>query len=262
MNVVVTVKHVADPNIPPASLQRDTTGTRIIPPFESQLVMNGYDANALEEALRLREQYGGRVTAISMGDGSCHETLRRALAMGADAAFLVDPEDWPANDSAGTAVALSAAVRKLGSFDLVLCGRQASDTDAGQVPQCLAEILNLPAVTPVSRIEQCDGKSLIVHRIGEGGYQRIRVELPALLGISSEINEPRYPPLRGIMAAKRAMIPAWTAAQLSLEPVSARVELKSLRMQERGERADLVRGSSGAEIGIALANKLYEEGLL
>ena len=115
--------------------------------------MNGYDANALEAAIQLKEAHGGRITAVCLGDDTSRNTLKRALAMGADAAVLLNDPAWLNLDSAGTAHVLAAAIRKSGAFDLVLCGRQASDTDGGQVLYWLAEALGLPAVGPVSKIE-------------------------------------------------------------------------------------------------------------
>ena len=163
--------------------------------------MNGYDANALEAALQLREQHGGRVTAVCLGDDTSRDTLKRALAMGADAAVLLNDPAWLNLDSAGIGAVLAAAMRKIGAFDLVLCGRQASDTDGGQVLYWLAE--SARARRGISGVEDRSGRggSLTVQRLSEDGFQRLRVALPALLGISSEINEPRMPSLKGTMAA-------------------------------------------------------------
>ena len=224
--------------------------------------MNGYDANALEEALRLREKHGGRVTAVSLGDDSSRESLKRAVAMGADSVVLLNDPNWLHADSAGVAQVLAAAIRKIGNFDLILCGRQASDTDGGQVLHWIAEMLDLPAISPVAKIEEVDGCNLTVHRLIEDGYQRLRVELPALLGISSEINEPRYPPPRGVMKAERILISGWKASDLGFEEFPAKVQLRQLQIQLRTSNAELIEGSSGAEQGAALADKLHELGLI
>ena len=262
MNIIVTVKQVADPNIPPSHIELDPEGKRIISPFGVPPVMNGYDANALEAALALRGKHGGRITAIGLGDDSSREALKAAVAMGADSAVLLNDPDWLHADSAGVGRALAAAIRKIGSFDLVLCGRQASDTDGGQVLHWIAEALDLPAVSPVTRIEEVDGGKLTVHRLIEDGYQRLCVELPALLGVSSEINEPRHASVRGTMAAGRALIPGWKASDLGVQPAQPKVELRQLQIQVRTSRAELVDGASGAEQGAALADKLHELGLL
>ncbi len=104
--------------------------------------------------------------------------------------------------------------------------------------------------------------SVTVHRLVEDGYQRLRVELPALLGISSEINEPRFPPMRGIMAAGRAMIPGWKASDLGVQAAASKVELRKLQIQLRTSKAEFIAGSSAAERGAALANRLHELGLV
>ena len=262
MNIVVTVKHVVDPNLPPSYVSLDASARRIVSPFGVQPVMNGYDANALEAALKLRETHGGRVTAVCLGDDASRGTLKHALSMGADAAVLLNDAAWLDLDSAGVGRVLAAAIGKIGAFDLVLCGRQASDTDGGQVLYWIAEALGLVAVCPVSRIEAMEEGSMIVHRLMEEGLQRVRVRLPALLGISSELNEPRAPSLKGTMIAGRTLVPAWKASDLDLPAFQTRVELRSLEIQIRTSRATLIEGENAAAKGMALANKLHEEGLI
>jgi len=262
MNIVVTVKHVVDPNLPPSYISLDAAGRKIVSPFGVQPVMNGYDANALEAALKLRETHGGRVTAVCLGDDGSRGTLKHALAMGADSALLLNDAAWLDLDSAGVGRVLAAAIQKIGGFDLVLCGRQASDTDGGQVLYWIAEALGLAAVCPVSKIEAMEGDCMIVHRLLEEGLQRVRIRLPALLGISSELNEPRAPSLKGTMIAGRTLVPAWKASDLDLPALQAKVELRSLEIQIRTSRATLIEGESAAAKGMALANKLHEEGLI
>src|SRR5207244_5510757 len=138
------------------------------------------------------------------------------------------------------ALTLATAIKKLDHFDLVLCGRQASDTDGGQVHLGVASHLGLPAISPVQKIDDASAESLVAERIVEDGYQRLRIRLPALLGISSEINEPRYPPLKGIMAAGRAQIPVWTAADLGLATSAAKVQLRRLYVETREARVELI----------------------
>jgi electron transfer flavoprotein beta subunit len=262
MNIVVTVKHVIDPNLPPSYIDIDAGGKRIVSPFGVPPVMNGYDANALEAALKLKELHGGRVTAVCLGDDTSRATLKRALAMGADAAVLLNDPAWLDLDSAGIAEVIAVAIRKAGGCDLVLCGRQASDTDGGQVLYWIAERLGLPAVGPVSRIESVENGALTVQRLMEDGFQRVRVTLPALLAISSEINEPRMPSLKGTMAAGRVLISGWKVADLNLPTIAPKVELRRLAVQVRTSRAKLIEGDGGAACGAALADKLHEEGLI
>src|SRR5579859_6569203 len=247
MDIVVTVKQVPDPdNL--TQIKIDEANKKVIPPAGVSPVMNGYDANALEAALRLKEQLGGKVTVVTVGPDSARDTLKRAIAMGADAAVHVNDPALNEADGATTAQALAAAIKKLDHFDLVLSGRQASDTDGGQVHLGIARFLGLSAVSPIQKIDDASPESVVVERIVEDGYQRLKVRLPALLGVSSEINEPRYPPLKGIMAAGRAQIPVWTASDLDFEagPPSPRVQLRRLYVETREASVELMQADSPA----------------
>ena len=263
MNIVVTVKQVPDPDIPPSHFKVDEAAKKVVPPAGVAPVMNGYDANALEAALKLKEKHGGKVTVITLGGQEARDTLKRAIAMGADAAILIDDPALRDGDSFTTATALARAIEKVGEYDLILCGRQASDTDAGQVPLGIGEILGLPTISPVVAIDAADG-SVRVHRMIEDGQQVVETPLPALLAVSSEIGEPRYPPLRGIMMAGRTQIPVWTAADLGLDPSAAapKAKLRRLYIETREARCEFIEADSPAEAAAALAQKLREAKLI
>jgi electron transfer flavoprotein beta subunit len=262
MDIVVTVKQVPDPDIPPTHFKIDEAAKRVVPPAGVSPVMNGYDAHALEAALKLKEQLGGKVTVVSLGPDSARDTLKRAIAMGADAAVHVNDPSLNEADSTTTARALAAAIKKIGQFDLVLSGRQASDTDGGQVHLGIAANLGVPAVSPIQKIDEAAADSITVERIVEDGYQRVKIRLPALVGVSSELNEPRYPPLKGIMAAGRAQIPVWTAADLGLDGLTPRVQLRRLYVETREAKVELIEADSLAEAGAKLADKLREARLV
>lgn len=262
MDIVVTIKQVPDPDIPPTHFKVDEVARKVIPPAGVAPVMNGYDAHALEAALRLKEQLGGKVTAVTLGGESARDTLKRAIAMGADGAVHINDPSLNDADSTTTARALAAAIKKIGQFDLVLSGRQASDTDGGQVHLGIAQHLGIPAVSPVQKIEDASADSLTAERIVEDGYQRLKIRLPALLGVSSEMNEPRYPPLKGIMAAGRAQIPVWTVADLGLDAISPGLQLRRLYVETREARVELIEADSLAEAGTKLADKLREARLV
>src|SRR5438477_7203224 len=262
MDIVVTVKQVPDPDIPPTHFRVDEAAKKVIPPAGVAPVMNGYDAHALEAALRLKEQLGGKITVVSLGPDSARDSLKRAIAMGADAAVHINDPSLNDADSTVLAAALGAGIRKLDHFDLVLSGRQASDTDGGQVHLGVARHLGVPAVSPIQKIEAASAESITVERIVEDGYQRLKIRLPALLGVSSEINEPRYPPLKGIMAAGRAQIPVWTAADLGLTEASPKLQLRRLYVEMREARVELIEADSLAEAGTRLADKLREARLV
>jgi electron transfer flavoprotein beta subunit len=262
MDIVVTIKQVPDPDIPPSHFKVDEPNRKVIPPQGVAPIMNGYDANALEEALRLREKHGGTVTVISVGDEGARDTLKRGIAMGADAAIQITDPAFANPDGWTTASVLAAAIQKIGTYDLILCGRQASDTDGGQVHLGLAQLLDLPSVSPVQKIEEVGSGSAVVHRILEGGYQRVEVQLPALLGASSEMNEPRYPALKGIMASNKAQIPVWTAADLGLDGAERKVEMRRLYVEAREGSVELIDSEDLTEAGRILADKLREAKLV
>jgi electron transfer flavoprotein beta subunit len=262
MKIIVTVKQVPDPDIPPTHFKVDEAARKVVPPSGVAPVMNGYDGNALEAALRLKEKHGGSVTVLTIGGAEARDTLKRAIAMGADGAVHVNDPALADADSRTTATVLAAAIKKIGEYDLILAGRQASDTDAGQVPLGVAELLDLPSVAPAIAIEP-SGAGLKVNRMIEDGYQSVEVGLPAVVAVSSEIGEPRYPPLRGIMAAGRAQIPVWTASDVGVDVGgSKRATLRRLYVEQREAKVDLIEADSPEEAGIALADRLREAKLI
>jgi electron transfer flavoprotein beta subunit len=216
---------------------------------------SGYPADPLQSRRGGQESHPTRWRLAS------YEWLRRPRSGGRVATQINDPALNEA-DSTTTARALAAGIKKLDHVDLVLSGRQASDTDGGQVHLGVASHLGLPAVSPVQKIDDVSAESLTVERIVEDGYQRLKVKLPALIGVSSEINEPRYPPLKGIMAAGRAQIPVWTAADLGLDSTQARVQLRRLYVETREAQVELIEADSLEEAGTRLADKLREARLV
>jgi electron transfer flavoprotein beta subunit len=226
-------------------------------------VMNGYDANAVEAAVALKEKHGGAVTALSVGDEASKNVLRRAISMGADRAIHILGPTGLAADSVQIAALLAAAIRKLPQFDLILCGRQASDTDAAQVPQLLAAALGLPCITPVKSIAMDGESAILVDRIADGATQKLRTELPAALGVSNEINKPRTASLKGVMQAKKADVPTWSAADISASELEPGLVLRRVTIPTPPEgRAELIAAASAAAAGVALADRLRQEGII
>lgn len=262
MHIVVTLKQVHDPNTPAVLLKIGTDGRTVELPAGMSQIMNGYDANAVEAALALRSKNGGTITAISVGDEFCKNGLRRAIGMGVDNGVHITGPTGLAADSAVVAALLAAAIGKLGPVDLILCGRQASDTDAGQVPFLLAEELRLPAVSPVKEFRAVESRAVIVDRVADGYTQRLRASLPVLLGVSNEINKPRPVPLKGVMLAKKAEIPTWTSADLAVDALPA-LTLRRLYIEPPPEtRAELIAAENACAAGSALAERLHREGMI
>lgn len=194
MNILVLVKQVPDTN----EVRIDPVTKTLIREGVPSII-NPDDKNALEEAIRIREKVGGKVTVISMGPPQAEVSLREALAMGADEAYLLTDRAFAGADTYATAKALSKAIEKF-QYDIVFCGRQAIDGDTAQVGPQIAEQLNIPQVTYVRKVD-IDGDRLIVERALEDGYEVIEVKTPVLLTAIKELNVPRYPSIKGIFNA-------------------------------------------------------------
>ncbi|GAF93074.1 unnamed protein product, partial [marine sediment metagenome] len=156
-------------------------------------VINPFDLYALEEALRLKERYGGTVSVLSMGPPQVVDTLREALSLGADNAVLLSDIDFAGADTLATSYALARGVKKIGSFDLIICGRQAVDGDTAHVGPSLAERLGVPHVSCVTKICELTDGYMIVERMTDRGIEQIKLSLAALITVGKGINEPRYP---------------------------------------------------------------------
>jgi electron transfer flavoprotein beta subunit len=187
-----------------------------------QYVVNPYDEFALEEALRWQEELGGQVTLVSLGLERSRESILKGLAMGADEVYHLSDEAFLGGDAYATAKALAAAIQKLEGFDAVFCGKQAVDDDNAAVGIMLAEMLDLPHVSVVSKLEIAgDAKSGRAERDIEGGREVVEFPLPAVITAQKGLNEPRYPSFRGIRQARQKPFNQWTAADVGLEASDA-----------------------------------------
>lgn len=215
MKIAVCVKQVPEAGavrrIDPETRRLDRSG---------EAGMNPFDANAVEEALRIKEAAGeGEVVLVSMGPERAAEALRKGLAMGADRAVLVSDEAAAGSDLLATSAVLARALERE-SPDLVLFGQQASDSDGAVLWAAVAERLRLPLVSQAAELEVVGGKAT-VKRQTEFGYERIEVPLPAVVAVSDAINEPRYPSLKGIMGAKKKPQEVLSLGELGLAPEEA-----------------------------------------
>jgi electron transfer flavoprotein beta subunit len=190
--------------------------------------------------------------------------MKKPLSMGADELVLLQDDAFENSiDSFFTAQLLAAAIRKLGGFDLIICGRQASDWDNAQVPLGVAEILGLSCVSLGKKVEIKDGK-VSVERITNDGYEVVEAPLPALVTVSNELGQPRYPTLRGIMAATRKRPTIWTSADLDADAsqLEPRVTLQELFVPVRDQQCEIIEGDDAADAGRQLALKLREAKLI
>ncbi|MBK5516723.1 hypothetical protein [Pseudomonas sp. TH10] len=263
MHIVVTLKQVFDPNTPPVLLQVAPDEKSIEMRSGMSPVLNGYDANAVEEALKIKDAVGGTVTVVTVGDDNAIAQLRRAIAMGADGGVLIKGAAGLDCDSFVIANQLAKAIQKIGSVDLVLSGKASSDTDAGQTHLILAEKLGFASVSPVKAIVQVEQGALVVDRMGDDVTQRLKARLPLLVGISNEANKPRIAGLKGVMMAKKVAIPTWTDADLGGVSAASMVALKRLYIKPP-VKVDTVMISEGSDEanGRALADRLVQEGVI
>ena len=213
MHFVVCVKQV--PNTTEVQIHPESH-TLIREGVES--MVNPFDMFAVEEALRLKEKLGGKVTALSMGPAQAEEALREVISMGADEGILVSDRAFAGSDTWATSYTLATALRKIQGFEVILCGMQASDGDTGQVGPGIATHLGLPQITYVRKIEELDREHIVAERLLEDGYEAIEAPLPCVLTVVKEINEPRFPTLKGKIAAKKATIMTWTAEDIHADP--------------------------------------------
>jgi electron transfer flavoprotein beta subunit len=230
---------------------------------DAPLVINPWDEYAVEEALRIKEQDGGSVVAISLGPEDAREALKHALAMGADEAVLISDPAFAGLDSLGVSSVLAAGVGKVADVDLVFFGRASVDSDTGITGSQVARRLGWPALTLVSKVDSLDesGGTITVERMLEEGRQQVSSSMPAVVSVVKEINEPRYPSFMGIRKASRAEIPVWTAADLGLgqppEPALAWPEIFAPAKVET--QCEFIEGDTPEEIAGKLADRLLEE---
>jgi electron transfer flavoprotein beta subunit len=262
MNMIVCIKQVVDPEAPPASFKIDPAGNKMVTPPGVSPVVDPYAEYAVEAALRIKDAQGGKITAISLGTNLLPDVVKKPLSMGADELVLLEDEAFTEGDSWSTAYALAMAIKKLGDYDLIFCGRQASDWDAGQVGSGIAEILGLPSVTLARKIDITDGKAK-VERVTDDGYEVVEVSLPAVITVSNELGEPRYATIKGIMVARRKETVVWKPADIGVEPsqigaAGRRTRLLKLFQPVREGKCEIAEGESPEEAAVNLAIKLKE----
>ncbi|MFA5146325.1 MAG: electron transfer flavoprotein subunit beta/FixA family protein [Candidatus Omnitrophota bacterium] len=215
MHIIVCIKQV--PN---------TTDVRIDPVKNTLIregvesVINPFDTYAIEEAVLLKERFGGKVTVVTMGPPQAESALKEAISLGCDEAILVSDRKFAGSDTWATSYTLACSIKKIGTFDLILCGKQASDGDTAQVGPGISTHLDIPQVTYVKKVEDISGNKAKVERMTEEGYDVIETPLPCLMTVVKEINTPRLPSLKGMMKAKSAKITKWTADDIKCDPKS------------------------------------------
>ena len=262
MNIVVCTKHVPDTA---ATLRVDDQSN--VSWGDAPLVMNPWDDYAVEEALRLKEKHGGKVTVVAMGPDATREALKNAVAMGCDEAVQLWDAAFDGSDAPTTALILAKAIEKIGGVDIALFGKQAIDGDTGLVPPGVARRLGWPQLTYVAKIRDLDpnGRTLTVERLLEEGRQVLSSRLPAVVAVVKEINEPRYPSFMGIRKASKMQPTAWSASDVGLDAASigrgaAGVEWTRIyALPPREGTVEIITGDSPEDMAARLADRLMAE---
>ena len=215
--IIVCAKQIADPEAPLADVTVDGATMEVI--VDAPQVISPFDENALEAALRLQEEVGGKVTVLSLGRKLSDTVLRKSLAAGADELILLQDDSFDKLDSHSVAAALADAIRKIGQYDLIFTGRQAGDWDFGQVGLILAEMLELPCIG-LAREIKVEGESVLVKKNIPGGYEQVKAAMPALVTASNEVGELRYISRTRMMKLlrSRVSIPTWSAEDFISSP--------------------------------------------
>jgi electron transfer flavoprotein beta subunit len=260
LHIVVCVKQVPDWDIPPSSFKVDEAAKKVVPPPGVAPVPSQFDAIAVEAAMRIKDTAGDtKVTIMSMGPATARDVIKHGLAMGGDeGVLLVDPA-FDDLDSNGTAAVLSGAVKKLGDVDLVLTGRQAVDWDTGVTGTLIAEMLGAPVITFAKSVT-VEGGKVTVERVLPDAFETVEASLPAVVTVSNELGEPRYPKLQQIMAAARKQVNQWGAADLELDAaaLAPRLTLEKLFVPVVDTKVEIMEGDTPEDQALALARRLKE----
>ena len=261
MDIVVLVKQV--PEI--ALIKVDESANEVVLP-QGPGTLNPLDEYAVEESLQLRERLGGKCVVMSVGTVRTESALRDCLALGVDEAYLLSDEIFADSDPQAIGKILTAGVKKLGTYDLILAGKQAIDSDSAQVPGAVAANLDLPQALFVKKIETIDSNKATVYRTTEEGYDIVELTLPAMISVVKEINEPRLPSLKGKMAARKKPITKWSASDLGLDAagIGANSGTKTVKVSPPPPRpkGETISGETPEEVADKLFNKLRENQVL
>lgn len=265
MHIIVCMKQVVD--LQQIRIKRQTRE----PVVEGlPLLFGDFEKNALEEAVRIKERgsdidQGTQVTALAVGSAKLRETIKEALAIGADEAVILTDPAFEGSDAMGSARALAAAIKKIGPFDLILTGEGSADEYSGQVPSRLAELLGLPQITHVRELEVLEGRIRATRDLEET-LLVVEAKLPALVSVAGELNQPRLPPLTAILRAGRKPLHQWTPADIGLEEAALGAEASTLQilsnLAPEQQRKGVIYEGATDEVVAKLLDDLIREGVL
>ena len=268
MDAIVCVKQIPDPETPAAAFKLDEAAMQVVAAPGVSPVINPFDQQGVEAALRLREAAGGEGTIhiLSLGPDSARDAIKTGLAMGVDEGYQLSDPAFEGGDAWSTGLALSRAIEKIGLPDVLIFGRQAADFDQGATGSVVAEILGLPSATVLRSVDYADGV-IRVSRVVSDGYESIALPTPCLLTISNELGDPRYPQLRQIMQAAKKQVTVWGPADIGLEPgeagaAGARVKMHALFQPQNETECEFIEADTAEEKAAQLAQRLRAAKLL
>ncbi|MBS4031198.1 MAG: electron transfer flavoprotein subunit beta/FixA family protein [Clostridiales bacterium] len=259
MEMIVCIKQVPDTTDVKIDPEKGTLIREGVPS-----IVNPFDKNAVEAALKIREEKGGKVTVITMGPPQAVDALRECLAMGADDAILLSDRAFASSDTWATSYTLAMGIKKVGNPDIIFCGKQAIDGDTAQVGPGIAEHLGLPQVTYVQKIKEVKEDGMIVERSIEGGYEVVSVGMPVMIAVDKSINEPRFPTMMGTMKAHKKEIPTWGLAELGADEDKlgmngSPTRVKRIFAPERKGQGEMIQGDDESEVCALLIEKLRDK---
>ena len=228
--------------------------------------ISDFDKNALEEAVRLKEKVGGEVMVITVGPEEARMALREALAMGADSAYLLSDPSFERSDTLAVSYILAEAIKKVGEFDLILCGEASIDSFTAQVGPRLAERLNIPQITYVRKLD-LNGDTVVAERSLEDCYEKVKAKAPVLLTVTREINEPRIPSLMAIMRASKKEITVWNAEDLNIPKervgeAGSAIQVTEVLAPKVERKGIVIKAETVEELAETLAKALIKEGVV
>lgn len=255
INIIVCIKQVLDPEAPTSAFSIDPVARRAIPAPGIPPVLNPYDENALEAALRIKDRQSAKITVLSMAPHFARPVMRKTLALGADELVLLEDKLFDNFDSYFTAFVLAKAIRKVGKYDIILCGREAADSDSGQVGIGIAEILRLPGITLARKLETINGK-VRVERLRSDGYEVVEAPMPVLVTATSEIGELRTTSVTELILAQQKAITVWDSQVLGNPWPEKRTSILKLFTPSREVNYQLITGDTPQQAGENLARQL------
>lgn len=261
LQILVCIKQVPDPEGPVEAFKVDAEAKKVIPVGISPFI-NPFDENALEAALRIKGNHSSTVTAISMGEKLAEPVLKKVLAAGADDLILLIDPQFKDLDSYSTAYVLSRAIKKIGTYDLILTGRQSSDWGFGVTGLLIAEMLQIPAINLARKVEIKENK-VLVEKLSNDGYDVVEAPIPVLVTVSNEVGELRYTSVRALQAASKRPVKGFNAEDLELDHRELRVrEIFKLFAFQNQRECKFIDGGFPQEKGENLAIILKKDGVI